>query len=42
MKEGAYLGFEENLQKAFDEWSQQTKAANFYMYTEQSYIESWS
>ena len=42
MDEDAYLGFEENLIQAVDEWSKTTKAATFIMYTEQGYVESWA
>jgi len=40
--EDAYLGFEQNLRKAFSEWVPKTTAARFTMYTEQGYIESYS
>ena len=40
--DGAFLGFEENLQNAFSEWSRRTKNANFYLFTKQGYFSSWA
>ena len=38
----AYLGFEETLITSVEEWSKTTKAANFYIYTEKGYLDSWA
>ena len=39
--EEAFLGFEQKLTEAVDEWSETTKAANFILYTGYGYRESW-
>ena len=39
--ENAYLGFEEKLLQAVEEWSKTTNAANFILFTGFGYRKSW-
>ena len=42
INEDAYLGWEENLQKAVSEWTQTTQAIRVIMFTQFGFIEAWS
>ena len=38
----AFVGFEENLQRAVDEWSKTTRQAKFLLFTRQGLLDSWA
>ena len=40
--ENAYLGFEEHLHEAVAEWSINTRAATFHIFTNRGYNASWA